>query len=501
LEWNLKPRTRSAAGERIAPVVDFFKTTIRLTVSFMKDQTRILIVDDSSTIRRALTKQLENSGAKVTQAEDGQRGLETALSAPFDLIISDVEMPNLDGFGLCEKLKCNPATKGIPLIILSSQDTEKDIERGFKAGASAYVSKSDAQNQLKGTIERVLEKSRFYRNRLILVVDDSSAIRRIVSQALSEAGFQVIACENGKQATRQIHEHRPDLILSDIDMPEMNGIEFCKKVHADPELAVIPFVIMSSNSDRAIMRRLLQLGATSYLVKPFNLEQLVITVEKLLSDHFVILLKERERLDGERKMMLASITSLIVALEARDPYTRGHSEAVAMIVAEMDSHMNGDAEEMEALKIAGQLHDLGKIGVPDSILLKPGRLSDEEFAIIKEHPVIGASILASIPSIKPLLPVILHHHERFDGKGYPHGLKGKQINLWARMTAVADTYHALTSDRPYRQGMSHERAMSIIEEVRGTQLCPDCVDVFKSLIGDFPKGGMEQPLPKWRGHE
>jgi putative two-component system response regulator len=309
----------------------------------------------------------------------------------------------------------------------------------------------------------------------------------------------VIACENGQQAMRQIEKSRPDLILSDIDMPEMNGIELCKKVHADPGLAVIPFVMMSSNSDRAIMRRLLQWGATSYLVKPFNLEQLVITVEKLLSDHFVILLKEKERLDVERKMMLASITSLIAALEARDPYTRGHSEAVAMIVAEMGAHMNGDPEEMDGLKIAGKLHDLGKIGVPDSILLKPGRLSDEELAIIKEHPVIGASILSSIPSLKPLLPVILHHHERFDGKGYPHGLKGKQINLWARMTAVADTYHALTSDRPYRQGMSHERAVSIIEEVRGTQLCPDCVDVFKGLVDDCPKGKTEQPLPNWRG--
>jgi len=462
----------------------------------MKDQTRVLIVDDSLTIRRALTKQLEHLGAKVTQAEDGQRGLETALSTRFDLIISDVEMPNLDGFGLCEKLKGNPATMGIPVIILSSQDTEKDIERGFKAGASAYVSKSEAPDQLGRTIERVLEKSRFYRNRLILVVDDSSAIRRIVSQALSEAGFQVIACENGSQAMKQVLARRPDLILSDIDMPEMNGIEFCKKVHADPDLAAIPFVMMSSNSDRAIMRRLLQLGATGYLVKPFNLEQLVITVEKLLSDHFVILLKERERLDAERKMMLASITSLITALEARDPYTRGHSEAVAMIVAEMGAHMNGDPEESETLKIAGQLHDLGKIGVPDSILLKPGRLSDEEFAIIKEHPVIGASILSSIPSIKPLLPVILHHHERFDGKGYPHGLKGERINLWARMTAVADTYHALTSDRPYRRGMSHEKAMSIIEEVRGTQLCPDCVDLFKNLLGDSPKYNVAQLAAK-----
>ena len=448
----------------------------------MDHQPHILIVDDSALVRKALTRQLGKFGARVTQAEDGQQGVEAALSDHFDLIISDVEMPHLDGFGLCEKLKDNPGTRGVPVVMLSSLDTDRDIERGFKAGAAAYVSKSQVQTQLIETIESVLEKSTFHHDRLVLVVDDSHTIRRIVAQALEEAGFQVITAENGKQALKRIDEQRPDLIISDIDMPEMNGIDFCKTLHADPALAVIPFVIMSASSDRAMMRRLLSLGAAGYLVKPFNLEQIVITVERLLSDHFLILLKEKERLDGERKMMLASITSLITALEARDPYTRGHSETVANLVEEMGRSMNIDAEGIESLGIAGRLHDIGKIGVPDNILLKPGRLSEAEFAIIRQHPTIGASILSVIPSIQPLLPVILHHHERFDGHGYPGGLKGDEIMLWARMTAVADTYHSLISDRPYRRGVSHEQAMDIIEDVRGTQLCPDCVDAFKESL-------------------
>ncbi len=448
----------------------------------MDRQPHILIVDDSALVRKALTRQLGKFGARVTQAEDGQQGVEAALADHFDLIISDVEMPHLDGFGLCEKLKDTPATRGVPVVMLSSLDTDRDIERGFKAGAAAYVSKSEVQTQLIETIESVLEKSRFHHNRLVLVVDDSHTIRRLVTQALEEAGFQVITAENGKQALKHVDEQRPDLIISDVDMPEMNGIDFCKTLHADPALAVIPFVIMSASSDRAMMRRLLSLGAAGYLVKPFNLEQIVITVERLLSDHFLILLKEKERLDAERKMMLASITSLIAALEARDPYTRGHSETVAKLVEEMGRTMNIDAEGIESLGIAGRLHDIGKIGVPDNILLKPGRLSEAEFAIIRQHPTIGASILNVIPSIKPLLPVILHHHERFDGHGYPGGLKGDEIMLWARMTAVADTYHSLISDRPYRRGVSHEQAMDIIEDVRGTQLCPDCVDVFKETL-------------------
>ncbi len=341
----------------------------------MDHQPHILIVDDSALVRKALTRQLGKFGARVTQAEDGQQGVEAALSGHFDLIISDVEMPHLDGFGLCEKLKDTPSTRGVPVVMLSSLDTDRDVERGFKAGAAAYVSKSQVQTQLIETIESVLEKSTFHHNRLVLVVDDSHTIRRIVAQALEEAGFNVITAENGKQALKRIDEQRPDLIISDVDMPEMNGVDFCKALHADPALAVIPFVIMSASSDRAMMRRLLSLGAAGYLVKPFNLEQIVITVERLLSDHFLILLKEKERLDGERKMMLASITSLIAALEARDPYTRGHSETVAKLVEEMGRSMHIDAEGIESLGIAGRLHDIGKIGVPDNILLKPGQLS------------------------------------------------------------------------------------------------------------------------------
>lgn len=447
---------------------------------------KILIVDDSLLIRKALSKQLERLGALVFQAEDGLQAFQMAQNGEFDLIITDIEMPNLDGFGLCERIKDHPTTCGTPVIILSSLETDRDIEQGFRVGAAAYVSKSEAQTQLNETIERVLEKSRFRRGRLILIVDDSEKIRQILSQALAGKGFQVITAENGKQALRCIQNLRPDLILSDIDMPEMNGVDFFKKIHNDALLSTIPFVLMSSNSDRAVMRRMFEWGAAAYLIKPFHLEQAILTVEKLLSDHFLILLKERERLDTERRMMLAGITSLITALEARDQYTRGHSEAVAALVTKMAAHRNADYEEIDSLGIAARLHDLGKIGVPDSILLKPGPLNTKEFSVIKEHPVIGAAILGSIPSLQPLIPVILHHHERFDGKGYPRGLKGEKILLWARMTAVADTFHALISDRPYRKGLSREEALNIIEDVRGTQLCPECVDNLVSLMFDHP---------------
>ena len=445
------------------------------------DQPLFLIVDDSATIRKALTRQMEAYGARVTQAEDGEQAWEAALHDDFDLIITDVEMPRLDGFDLCRRLKDDARTRGIPVIILSSLADDRNIEQGFNVGAAAYVAKSEAHVQLNGAIEKVLKQSFFSRSRFILVVDDSATIRYLVSKALEEAGFQVMTAENGKKALIRIDEQRPDLIISDINMPEMDGIELCKTIHADPNLAGIPLIIMSANSDRAVMRRLIHWGASGYLVKPFNVDQIVITVQRLLSNQFLLLLKEKERLDAEQKMLLAGITSLISALEARDPYTRGHSEEVARLVALIAKQMDADKETIDSMIIAAKLHDIGKIGVPDSILLKPDQLTEKEFSIIQQHPVIGANILGAIPSIQPLLPVILHHHERFDGKGYPNGLQGNQISLWARVAAVADTYHALTSNRPYRRGMSHEDAMAIIEDVRGSQLCPDCVDEFKKL--------------------
>ncbi|MBN2539544.1 MAG: response regulator [Deltaproteobacteria bacterium] len=460
------------------------------------DIPNILVVDDSAVFRQLLLKQLDEFGSRVTQAEDGQQGLERALSEPFDLIISDVEMPRMNGFKFCKEIKNNPTTRNIPVIMLSSLDSDTDIDKGFQAGAAAYISKAEANGGLCSTIERVLEKFKSNHRHLILVVDDSLTIRALVQKGLETAGFKVAIAENGKQALALIEKNRPNLILSDINMPVMDGIELCKTLHTTTELASIPFVTMSSNSDRSIMRRMMEWGASAYLVKPFNLEQVVITVEKLLSDHFLIVLKDKQRLEAERSMMLASITSLIVALEARDHYTRGHSEAVATLVSGMAAQMNMNPDEIESLGIAGRLHDIGKIGVPDNILLKAGRLTEAEMSIVRQHPSIGASILGSNPSIRELIPVIRHHHERFDGKGYPDGLKGTQIPLWARMTAVADTYHALTSDRSYRRGMSQGKTLSIIEDVRGTQLCPECVDIFIDFIFDFVEEGVEGETPQ-----
>jgi response regulator RpfG family c-di-GMP phosphodiesterase len=439
---------------------------------------RILIVDDSAVFRKSIKKLIEPVDAEIVLAKDGQEGLDLIQSTPFDLVISDIEMPILNGIDLCHKLKNDPKTQTTPVIIVSSFDSNADVEMGFQAGASAYISKRELKLKLLETVKNVLSKCKFKRKRLIMVVDDSTVIRQVVEDGLAKAGFQVISAENGRLALKLLETMRPDLIISDIEMPEMNGFEFCEAIHANPELSIAPFVVMSSRTDRSYMSRMVQMGAAAYICKPFNIDELVILIEKILSDQFILLLKEKERLESERHLIVGSIASLIVALEARDKYTKGHSEEVGRIVSGMVAMTGASSREIETATIGGRLHDIGKIGIRDEILLKPGSLSAEEFSLIKQHPIIGANILRPIPSFSDILPIVLSHHERMDGKGYPHGLKGDQIHLWSRMTAVADTYDALTSDRPYRRGMSHEKALQIIEDVRGTQLCPDCVDLF-----------------------
>lgn len=437
-----------------------------------------MLVDDSKAIRKGLAKLLQPLGADIIEATNGKQGYDLALRSAVDLVITDDDMPEMDGIEMCRRLKSNTETQPIPVILHSSFEAEANIDRGFQAGAEAYVTKSEASTRMLDMVRKTLNQAQFQKGRTILVVDDSRTILKLVKAGLTRCGFRVKTAANGQEALGCLAVETPDLILSDIDMPVMNGFQLCEAVRNDSRMVEVPFVVMSANGDRGTMKRMMQRGVAAYITKPFNIDELVILTERILSDQYRLLLKEKERLDFEQRHMLESITSLISALEARDAYTRGHSEAVSRIVSGMIALTGAGQHEIERAATGGRLHDIGKIGIRDSVLLKPGRLTDEEFSQIKEHPVIGANILKSIESLSDIMDIVLSHHERPDGKGYPNGLKGNRIPLNARITAVADTFHALTSDRPYRKGMPVAKAKDIIDSVRGTQLCPDCVELF-----------------------
>lgn len=440
----------------------------------------VLIIEDSSSQRRLLNTYLKEFDCNIVFAEDGDKGLRLAMSKRLDLIISDIEMPGVSGLEICKLVRENRPT-AVPVILISSLSRDADIEKGFQAGASAYLSKPYKKKELLEIISDVLKKKSLRQKQHILLVDDSRAIRSLVSGGLIDSGFRVSMAANGTDALNIALDNKPDLILSDLNMPVMNGVQFCQIVKAEEKLKDIPFIVMSSNGDRGTMRWLMQLGANGYLVKPFSAVQITMLIEKFLDDHMTMIMKDQARAITERKMMLAGIMGLAKALEARDTYTGSHSETVSQVAARIAEAMSLKDEEIDAISLAGRLHDIGKIGIPDRILLKPGKLTEEEFSEIHKHPQIGYDILKHIPSLEKSMPAVLHHHEKFVGKGYPNGLNGEKIPLSARIVAVADVWHAVYSDRPYRPALSREKSLNVIRGESGKSLCPKCVDAFFSI--------------------
>lgn len=448
----------------------------------MYKTSKILLVDDSATLRAHHLDLLKELDADIHSASNGRQALSMVLSTPYDLVITDVKMPEMSGIELCRALQNTRETRDIPIIIVSTFDSAADVEAGFEAGASAYLSKKDTGELLLRMVRETLWKFNHVRLRRIMVVEDSVPIAKTLQIGLVENSFLVSIAENGRVARDVIWKVKPDLILCDLKMPEMDGYTFCRWLKSTPGVSDIPLIAMSGYEEAASIQRIIQYGAAAYVHKPFGIDQLVTMIDRILSDHFKIILKERERLDGERMALVNSISGLVEALEARDAYTRGHSESVSFLVTQMLRCTGAEKSDLELIAIGGRLHDIGKIGIRDSVLLKPGRLWEDEIAHIREHPVIGKRILSAIPSLKRILPIPYSHHERWDGKGYPEGLKGEDIPFWARLTSVADTFDALTSNRPYRSGMSREKAFQIMKQARETQLAPDALDLFFEMI-------------------
>ena len=444
----------------------------------MEKKPRILTIDDSRSVQVRYKDVLATLDAIIDTASDGEEGLEKALATRYDLIITDVKMPKMTGIDLCHALQAVPKTRNIPVIIISNFDSEKDIESGFEAGAAAYISKRDVQTLLVKTVSELLWKTVFPVTRTILVVEDSKSIQRFVELGLTSAGFAVESAANGEEALKALEKKRPDLILSDIQMPRINGFELCRRIKSTSRFASIPFVIMSSSDDRIHMSRMMQYGAASYVVKPFSLNQLIDLIDRILSDSFLVLLRERDRLDSERESLVGGLIEMVAVTEAKDPFCMEHSKRVSKTATKMLARTDASPTEIDTIALGGQLHNIGLVGIRDSVLLKPWKLSDDEMAHVREHPLIGKQLIDTIPGLSAIASIVYSHHERWDGSGYPQGLKGDSIPFWARIVAVADTYHAMVERRVFRDARSEEEAFEILRDARGTLLCPRCVDLF-----------------------
>ena len=332
----------------------------------------------------------------------------------------------------------------------------------------------------------------------VLVVDDEEPIRNALRKFLRQQQFEVFTAGSADEALEQLRLHKVSLMLSDIRMPGTSGVDLVPHaLEIEPDLAILMLTAVNDATSAALC---MQRGAMDYLTKPIELADLGRAVQRSLKRREVLLenrhlnqwLKEevttrtaelqRERHRLER-LSTATLEALVNALEAKDPYLRGHSARVADLSANIATELGLSEEDVDRVRMAGRLHDLGKIGTRDVVVNKEGPLTADEFEHVRQHVIIGAQILAPLVHLGDVVSMVKSHHERWDGTGYPDGLRGEEIPLGGRVIGAAEVFDALTTARPYQDKMTPEQAVARLAELSGTVVDPTVYDALVRIVG------------------
>ena len=478
----------------------------------------VLVVDDSNVLRSILKEELEAEGFAVHLAETGERGLELARDQRPDIVLLDLMLPEGDGYEVCRILKGDEALSHIPVLILSARNELKDKLAGFEAGADDYLTKPFFTKELvvrlrthlrvKESIDGSKRLGQFYLELLFGIgsaitspfkVDDDLDI--ILRQALVAAQARrgsillldrsVGALEvkgaigyNGDGAPKVGDRFRISDKLPLVDLESAGGSIGIRLYDDDARKTVfIPMVAKEQLIGGIEID--LEGGTRKYSANDQKL------MYALASQAAIFI--ENARLERDvRSMFLNIIVSMAGAVDAKDAYTHGHSLRVARIALLVAQQRGMSFEELEPLLLSAVLHDVGKIAIPDEILKKPGRLSKEEFEIMKGHTTAGAKMLAHIPALDNVIPGILEHHEYWNGSGYPGGLAGENISMLGRVIHIGDAFDAMTTDRIYRRKVTVADAMQEIVKFAGIQFDPECV---KHLQMAYEQGIIHEELP------
>jgi putative nucleotidyltransferase with HDIG domain len=333
-------------------------------------------------------------------------------------------------------------------------------------------------------------------NEHILIVDDEEMIRELLLSALHQEGYVCHLASNVDEAFTILSEHPVDLVISDIMMPGRSGVELLRDIKkVDTDIAVL---MVTGLSDMNTALECIRLGADDYIAKPFSINRVFLTVKNLIEKRMLAIDKKNYQISLEFKVLEQTeqirstmndlhksydntLTALVRALDAREKEVGSHSERVMNYTSLMADKLGICDNDLQQLAKGALLHDIGKIGISDNILLKPGSLDDNEWVDMRRHPQVGHAILSEIEFLKGPAEIILTHHERFDGTGYPKGLKGEQIPVGSRIFVLVDTLDAMTSHRPYRKALPFDAVISEVKTFRGRQFDPDIADLFLSI--------------------
>ena len=321
----------------------------------------------------------------------------------------------------------------------------------------------------------------------ILIADDEPACVDLVGRLMRRLGYDVIAVTDGALALDAVAREAPDLVLLDVEMPKVDGLEVCRRLKRAPGTRLIPIVLVTGLTATEDRVRGIEAGADDFLTKPFHPEEIEARVRSLM---------RLKRYTDELESAESVILSLALTVEARDRYTNGHCERLAQYATALGRALGLSGDEQSALHRGGYLHDIGKIGIPDHVLLKPASLSAEEYDLMKQHTIIGDRLCGDLHTLRLVRPIVRHHHERLDGSGYPDGLPGDQIPLLAQIVGVVDAYDAMTTDRPYRRALPAERSYEELRiDAANGRLSRDLVEAFIRLRpSDGLLGAAPQPM-------
>ncbi len=449
---------------------------------------RILLVDDDEMNLMVTEMILSEMGYHVDTASGGAECIDILQKEDYDLLLLDVELLDMRGLKVLEQIREIPRLREIKTVFLTASSHREDMTEALRLGAIDFVRKPVLPEKLIEVVRNALVERP---KEVILAVDDEP-MSLMATRNFFGIRYDVITASSGEEALTKIREEKPDLVLLDLHMDGMDGLEVLQRIHDTEGCDNLPVVFLTADSDEDTEAEIFKAGATDFIAKPFVVQVAMQRIRRVLqlkhlqdSLHEEVEKKTEALRESNQRMKNLSgqvIRALAGAIDAKDPYTNGHSVRVAEYSKKLAKKLGKTNEEMEEIYNIALLHDVGKIGVAIDIIRKPGRLSHQEYEDIKKHTVIGYEILSTISEMSSLAIGARWHHERYDGTGYPDGKAGEDIPEIARIICVADCYDAMSSDRSYREALSQSFVREEILRGKGTQFDPKIADAMLEMI-------------------